>query len=264
MDIKPIGKKGDKVSFLVKGVSPAFLNSVRRTAMEEVPVMAIEDVEFRSNNSVLYDEMIGLRLGLIPFETDLKSYNLPSECKCNGEGCARCQLKMTLKAKGPGIVYASQIKTKDPKVKPVYPKIPIVSLLDGQEVEVEATAVLGKGKVHAKWCPGLVYYQNVPVIKVLKDDEASRIVDSLPKQKILEKKGNKVVVNDDELMSDPSFAELVEGMSKSIEVTYEEDNFIVTIESWGQLTPKEIMNSVCEIMEAKLENFVKLVKESDK
>jgi len=107
--------------------------------------MAIEDVEVRKNSSSLYDEMIAHRLGLIPLTTDLKSYNLPSECKCEGKGCARCQLVLTLSAKGPGIVYSSSLKSKDPKVKPVFDNFPIVKLLKGQEIELEATATLGTG-----------------------------------------------------------------------------------------------------------------------
>ena len=91
-------KEKGKLSFIIKDTTPAFVNTLRRIMVEEVPTMAIEDVEFRKNNSILYDEMIAHRLGLISLKTDLKSYNLPENCKCKGEGCARCQLKLTLKA----------------------------------------------------------------------------------------------------------------------------------------------------------------------
>ena len=92
-------KEKNKVSFVLMNSTPSFANVIRRAIIEEVPVMAIEDVEFRKNNSILYDEIIAHRLGLLPLTTDLKSYNLSSECKCKGKGCARCQLKLTLKAK---------------------------------------------------------------------------------------------------------------------------------------------------------------------
>src|SRR3989338_5724411 len=123
-------KEEGKISFIIKDTTPAFANTLRRIMIEEVPTMAIEDVEFSKNNSILYDEMVAHRLGLVPLKTDLKSYNLPEKCKCNGEGCARCQLKFELKAiKGAGTVYASELKSKDPAVKPFYPKMPIVKLL---------------------------------------------------------------------------------------------------------------------------------------
>src|SRR3989344_4066327 len=81
MEIKLLenNKKEGKVSFMIKKTSPAFANSLRKYILEKVPAMAIEDVEFRKNGSILYDEMIAHRLGLIPLSTDLKSYNLPQE-----------------------------------------------------------------------------------------------------------------------------------------------------------------------------------------
>ncbi|MBN2421287.1 DNA-directed RNA polymerase subunit D, partial [Candidatus Woesearchaeota archaeon] len=107
MEIKLIKKQPDynRATFTIKDATPAFVNALRRTITEAVPVMAIEDVEFKNNSSVLYDEILALRLGLIPFKTDLSSYNVPSECTCNGEGCAKCTLALTLSAKGPCIVY---------------------------------------------------------------------------------------------------------------------------------------------------------------
>ncbi len=257
METKLIQHEKDKTILLVKGVTPALMNSIRRTITEEVPVIAIEDLEIRQNNSALYDEILSLRLGLIPLTTDLKNYNLPDECKCKGEGCAMCQLKLTLKAKGPGMVYASQIKSKDPKVKPVYPKIPIVNLLEGQELEIELTAILGKGKEHAKWSPGIAYYQLVPEITIVKDDEAEKIVNALPKQKVLEKKGSKVSVNKDEILKDPKIAEILEGASDAIKVEYQEDNFIFTVESWGQLSTKEMIAEATKILKNKSDEFAK-------
>ena len=124
--------------------------------------------------------MIAHRLGLLSLTTDLKSYNLTKKCKCKGEGCARCQLKLTLKAKGPATVYASEIKSKDAAVKPVFPKTPIVKLLKGQDLELEATAVLGTGKEHMKWSPGLVYYKYKPSIEIGNVKSPEAVVEACP------------------------------------------------------------------------------------
>ncbi|MBW2994491.1 DNA-directed RNA polymerase subunit D, partial [Candidatus Woesearchaeota archaeon] len=159
-------KKTGRVDVLLKNTTAALANTIRRTIIDSVPTMAIEEVEFRKNDSVLYDEILAHRLGLIPLKTDLKSYMLPENCKCKGEGCARCTLKLILKAKGPGTVYASDIKSKDPKIKPVYPKMIIVKLLKGQELELEATAILGHGNDHVKFSPGLVWFNAEPKITV--------------------------------------------------------------------------------------------------
>ena len=153
-------KEQGKLSFILKDSNPVFANTLRRLMVGEVPTMAIEDIDFLKNNSILYDEMIAHRLGLIPLKTDLKSYNLPDKCKCEGKGCNRCQLKMVLKnTKGSGTVYASEIKSKDPAVKPVYGDMPVVKLLKGQTLELEATAILGRGKHHVKWSPCHAYYK---------------------------------------------------------------------------------------------------------
>ncbi|MEM2874013.1 MAG: DNA-directed RNA polymerase subunit D [Candidatus Nanoarchaeia archaeon] len=142
MKISVLKQTENEITFIIDGVGPAFLNALRRAAAFEVPVLAIEDVYFTQNSSVLYDEIIAHRLGLIPLKTDLKSYNLPEECSCKGKLCAKCSVKGTLKAKGPATVYAEDLKFKDPAVKAVYGKIPIVKLLEGQNIELEFVVCL--------------------------------------------------------------------------------------------------------------------------
>jgi DNA-directed RNA polymerase subunit D len=200
-------EKKDRAIVSISGIDTAYANTLRRLMGFEVPVMAIEDVEFRKNTSILYDESVAHRLGLVPLSTDLKAYDMPKDCKCKGIGCASCTVKLTLKSEGPCTVYASDIKSKDPAIKPIYGKMPIAKLLEGQEIELEATAVLGQGKEHSKWCPGLIFY---------------KLPDS------------------------------------------DKDEFIFTIESWGQLTPKEIVLKAIELYNKQLEEFAELVKAIDK
>ena len=90
-----------RMKIALKGVTPAIANTIRRCSLDLVPTMAIREVEFTKNSSVLYDEMIAHRLGLLVLSTDLKSYTVPAECSCEGVGCSKCTLKLTLKAKGP-------------------------------------------------------------------------------------------------------------------------------------------------------------------
>src|SRR3989339_399379 len=229
-------KEKNKVSFVLINSSPSFANIIRRMVTEDVPVMAIEDVEFRKNSSILYDEMIAHRLGLLPLTTDLKSYNLPSKCKCEGKGCARCQLKLTLKAKGPGTIYASEMHTRDAEIKPVYPKMPIVKILKNQSLELEATAVLGQGKEHVKWSPGHIYYKNKPIIEIdiKKCDGCGKCVEQCP-TKTMEIKDNKAVVSKDHLLDCHLCNACIEACPKeAVKVTGTND-FVFYLESWGQL-----------------------------
>ena len=254
-------KKG-KLSFEISGIDAAYVNTLRRLFMTEVPVLAIEDVEFRKNDSGLYDELIAHRLGLVPFRTDLKSYNLPSACKCKGEGCARCQLKMTLKAKGPGTVYASDIKTKDPKVKPVYGKMPIVKLLDNQELELEATAVMGLGKAHAKWSPCLAFYRELADIKIESQPEDKELIVERCPVDAFELKGDKLILTD--TASDCTLCGECPALSKGkIKVT-PSGTYLMSVESWGQLEPEDIVAEAMKQFEGQLEEFAELLAKAAK
>lgn len=250
-------KASQKLSFVLKNSNASFANALRRIMKDEVPVMAIEDVEFRKNSSVLYDEMIAHRLGLIPLTTDLKSYNLPEECKCEGKGCARCQLSVTLKARGPAVVYASDIKTKDPAVKPVHPKTPIVKLLKGQVLELEATAVLGKGREHMKWSPAHVYYSYLPKITVTHNQEKfEQFADKYPPQ--IFGQDRKI---DRNLINTPALIDACEGICEDlVKVERDPNSFVFYVESWGQLAPKKIVMEASSIFEKKLDEVIELAK----
>ena len=259
--VKLSGKKDknkDRMSFEIAGVDISYANTLRRLFMNEVPVLAVEDVEFRKNDSGLYDEILAHRLGLIPFKTDLKSYNLASECKCKGKGCAHCQLKMTLKAKGPGTVYASDIKTKDPKVKPVYPKMPIVKLLDGQHLELEATAVMGLGKVHAKWNPCLAYYKDMVDISIEKQpDNKEEIVEQCPVDIFTIKKDKLEVVK--EKVDDCILCDACVNLSDDKIKVQSNGSYLLSVESWGQLEPKEIVVKAIDAYNQQLDEFTDLL-----
>lgn len=157
MDIKVLSKDQDTLRFVLSGVKPAFANALRRIMVSEVPIMAIDDVMILENNSVMYDEILAHRLGLIPITTDLESYNLPEECTCKSElGCSKCRASLSLEIEASDpveVVYSSHLKPENPEIRPVSDKIPIVKLAQGQRVKLEAFARLGKGRTHAKWQP---------------------------------------------------------------------------------------------------------------
>lgn len=258
MEIKTLSKDKDKLTFLIKGINFVIANTIRRLIIDKVPCMAIEEVNFLKNSSALYDEIIAHRLGLVPFKTDLKSYVLKEDCRCKGKGCARCQLNIKLKEKGPCTVYSEGLKTRDPKVKPVYGKMPIVKLLKGQDLEIEAVAVLGEGEDHQKFSPGLAFYKAYPEFDIKTCSACGKCVEQCP-PKILKLAGKKVKVTDVEKCTLCKACEDV-CPSKSIKVEGSKENFIFYIESFGQLKPKEMVLKAADIFDKKLDEFNKQVK----
>ncbi len=246
-------KKSGAVTFLLKNSTPAFANALRRLMIDSVPVMAIEDVEFVQNNSALYDEMLAHRLGLVPLTTDLKSYDIKNP---EDEYSAKNSLKLSLKAKGPCTVYAGDLKSKDPKVKPAFPKIPLVKLLKGQDLEFEATAILGVGKTHVKFTPCLAWYMYKP--KVVVDNnhkDFDKFKDKYPSQVF---NNGKI---DAKLIEQHNLFEACDGVNDEI-VKIEKDptQFIFSVESWGQLSASEIVATAADRFTELLNEFADALK----
>ncbi len=247
MEVNVLRQEENKIDFLIKGVDSTFVNTIRRMIIAEVPVLAIEEVTFLKNTSALYDEFIAHRLGLTPLKTDLKSYSLPE--KPEDLEKPSCHLNLNLKAKGPCTVYSSDLVSQDPKIQPVYNKIPIVKLEKGQVLELEAVAIMGQGKNHTKFSPGLAYYRNYPKIKAVKDSKY------------------KVEINNDNVKIDNVNYKIIDPkleayQDSAIEIEPVEDEFIFSIESWGQLNPKEILITALEFISNKLEDFNRKLKKA--
>jgi DNA-directed RNA polymerase subunit D len=249
MDVKVADKKNGSLTLVISDIKPSMINSVRRAIVSEVPTLSIEDVDFLENSSSLFDEIIAHRLGLVPIVTDLKVLNFQHECVCKGEGCPSCTLKLTLEKEGPCTVYSDDLKSEDKKMKPIK-GIPIVKLGRGQRLVLEATAILGKGKEHAKWQPANVGYKNFPQVEVSTQCiDCSECVDACP-VKILESKGKKVKVTDvEKCILCNSCVEVCD--QDAIKVTPTEGKYIFNIESFGALEPDEIFRSACTILEEK-------------
>lgn len=153
--LEVINKNDKKMSVKLKGIPLQYANTLRRICLNGVPVFAIDTVDIIENSSVLPDEGLAHRLGLIPLKTDLSRFNEPSKCDCQSEtGCSNCRVMLVLDSGDSDTtrtVLSNEISSEDESVKPVSDKIAIVELTQGQKIKVECYARLGRGTEHAKW-----------------------------------------------------------------------------------------------------------------
>ncbi len=253
--IKIIEKKKNKISFEAD-IKESLANAIRRSALE-IPILAIEEVEFIKNDSALYDEVLAHRLGLVPLSVD-KSIKEQDKCTCKGKGCNKCTVDLKIKTKGPCTVYSKELKGR---VKSVYENIPLVILEKGQELELVAKARLGEATEHTKFSPGLVYYRNLAKIEIDKScDQCKECVEACP-QKVLQVGKEKIEVKD--IYKCDLCRACVEACKQqgknAIKVT-KDDNLVFFIESWGQLKPEEIFKHAVEALNNNLKEVEKQIK----
>lgn len=157
----------DRADFVLENVDLAFANSLRRTMLAEVPTMAIDLVEVDENTSVLADEFIAHRLGLIPLNSkQIEDVLYTRDCDCD-QYCENCSVTLTMHAKCTGDeimrVYARDLVVAEPRPNewvgnPVITDEAglgsvICKLRKGQEVRMKCIAKKGIAKEHAKWAP---------------------------------------------------------------------------------------------------------------
>jgi len=133
-----------KISIKLKGVTLQYANALRRICLNGIPIYAIDTVDMIENSSVLADEGITHRLGLIPLKTDLSR---------SDESDSRIMLTLDSgdDTETGRTVTSAELSSDDKVVKPSSDQIPIIHLAPGQKLKFEAYARLGRGTEHAKW-----------------------------------------------------------------------------------------------------------------
>jgi len=225
------------------------MNALRRTIMSNVPVLAIENVSIYDNSSVMFDEMLCHRIGLLPIKTDLKDYKLGDK------------VKLVLEKEGPCTVYSKDIKCTDPKIEVIHKHVPVVKLKKDQHVKMEMEALMGVGKDHVKWQPALVSYYEVPTLVQEKEVKNSEEILKQAPNGWLDVKAGKFFLKDPyETQFSKEFLEKISNGILSLE--FEKDSFVLSIETHGSLSSKEILESAIDVLSEKLEVFEKEIKKS--
>lgn len=191
LDVK--SKTDEKIVFHMSGVDAPIANALRRILIAEVPTMAVETVNIYNNSSILQDEVLAHRLGLVPIKVDprlfeYKDVDSRDQAVQQGDGSvedgegeteentlvfhlkARCQLDLTKDQELPiderlinGSIYSRQLEWvpigkqaetfADNPPTVVHPNILLARMRPGQELDLELKCEKGLGKDHAKWSP---------------------------------------------------------------------------------------------------------------
>lgn len=227
----------DKLVF-TGNIKVSLANAIRRS-VAEVPVLAISEADIYKNDSALYDEIITHRLGLIP----LKNQKMK-----DGE---TVEYKLKAKGKDDGVMVLAKELGDDV----IYPETPIVLLSDGQEIELVARARAGRGIDHARFTPGLFVYKHLANIKLSGDGEKQTELAELYPE-VFEKFGDKIKVKN------AAACELDQEDMESypgVEIKFG-DSLVFSIESWGQMSAKDIFTGACKALKDNLAQVTKALK----
>ncbi|GAB6861327.1 DNA-directed RNA polymerase subunit D [Haloplanus litoreus] len=229
-EVEFIERDDRNARFLVRGVSPAFANGIRRAMIADVPTFSIDTVRFVENSSVMFDEMIGLRLGLVPLTTPLDDFEV-------GE-----TVTLALDVEGPATAYSGDIETSEPLVEPADDNIPVIELKEQQRIELEADAVLETGRDHAKHQGGVaVGYRHLQRVEVLGD--AGEFDEQEPNilRGVIETEDGELVATDE---FDHDLTTRYPG--KELEVTDVPDAFVFHVETDGSFSVEELVTRAAE------------------
>jgi len=238
--VELIELRENRAKFLLRGAKPSFANAIRRACLSEVPTLALDEISIYDNTSVLFDEQLSLRLGLLPLKAeDLDQFVVQDECECGGVGCPACQVTMTLSAEGPGTVYSRDVMFADPGVMVAYKNIPIVILGEGEKLMLEGVVTLNRGTVHAKWQAGtLCGYKNLPEILIGEScDGCGKCVEVCPRNILVMEKG--VLKVTDQVSCSICKLCVDECGKGAIQVVPIRDTFVMKIDSDGSISAKD-------------------------
>jgi len=223
-DVEFIEHDDREVRFVVRGLTPAFANGIRRAILADVPTLSIDTVRFVENSSVMFDEVLAHRLGMVPLTTP------------DGEFEEGDVVTLALDVEGPGTAYSGDLVSSDPLVEPADKNVPLIDLKENQRLELEADAVIGVGRDHAKHQGGVaVGYRHLQTVSV--DGDAAEYEDEEPQiiRGVIEEDGELVPTEE----FDNDLTERYPG--KEVTVSDVPEAFVFHVESDGSMPVEELV-----------------------
>ncbi|KAK7463709.1 DNA-directed RNA polymerase core subunit rpc40 [Stygiomarasmius scandens] len=272
------------IEFDIVGVDASIANAFRRIMIAEVPTVAAERVYIFNNTSVVQDEVLSHRIGLVPLNVDPRNLDMKADVEDPGTDrdtiifrahilCER-NPKAPKGSEDPKELYKNHeflsshlvwqpageqasLMMKD--IGPLNLNIVLAKLRPGQEIEMELHAVKGVGKDHAKFSPvATASYRLHPNIVITKPIPMHRaeefkncfapgvvVVDRVKKVVKIDPKGMRNDTVTREVLRDPEFSDMVQ-------LSRIRDFFIFNVESESAYAPEELLPEAINIMRGKI------------
>ncbi|XP_062589109.1 inactive tyrosine-protein kinase 7-like [Saccostrea cucullata] len=277
----------DEMEFDMVGVDAAIANAFRRILLAEVPTMAIEKVHIYNNTSIIQDEVLAHRLGLIPIKADPRLFEYKTEGEeASPEDSIIFQLKVKCtknsQAKDttdPDELYKDHKVTtkhlkwiamkgqdtifKEGDLRPVNDDILIAKLRPGQEIDLRVYCNKGIGKDHAKFSPvATASYRLLPEIN-LKTRITGALAEKLqscfsPGVIAIDKINGEKVARVENPRKDTCSREVFrhDDLKDLVELKKIRDHFIFSVESTGILAPDILVEEAIKVLMKKCQDFL--------
>lgn len=284
LDIKISHLAGRSTNFDLINIDTSIANAFRRIMIAEVPSVAAETVYIFNNTSVIQDEVLAHRIGLIPLNVDpdvlqwvdpavdeKERYNdnntivmsLDVSCSKNPHAPEGATDPKVLYRNSS--VYAKDLKFepqgrqeqifKDSPVLPCDPNILLAKLRPGQEISLRVHCILGIGSDHAKFSPvATASYRLMPVIDIkepIRGLQAKKFQKCFPSGVIGIDEHDQAYVAD--ARKDTVSREVLrhEEFEGKVKLGRKRTHFIFNIESTGAMSPLEIFLKSVRILKNK-------------
>jgi len=255
MKINIMKREKDLLVFEMLNTDASIANALRRIMIAEVETVAIKDIGMSINTSIIVDEVLVHRIGLVPFNVDPERLN-PGET-LDFDLHALCQQGKEANVYSSSLAWIpsgdQEARFADCPPRPIHDDILLAKLLPGQEIFLRAQLVAGEGRDHAKWSPvATASYRTMPHIKVSSPTKiAADLVQSCPKNVFDIEDSETVVVARPLQCTMCRECLRPEGWDQVVTLARIADHFIFSIESVGMLTPEEIFKRAIKILARK-------------
>mmetsp|Transcript_5942 Transcript_5942/g.8944 ORF Transcript_5942/g.8944 Transcript_5942/m.8944 type:complete len:347 (+) Transcript_5942:94-1134(+) len=297
LQISLFSQSDDELTFDLSGIDVSIANALRRIMLSEVPTMAVENVYIEMNTSIIFDEVLAHRLGLIPINADPRKFKMvEKEVSDEKGGKTRevfnedntiiftlnkvCKRPVHIPSVVDGRPYTENIYSSDFKwqpqgnqsqtfpdgISPLYPDILIAMLRPGQEISLEMHCRKGNGMDHAKFSPvATSSYRLHPKITITKDldeDSAEKLVQICPMNVFdIEDVGSVKTAKVARPRNCTMCRECIRGPGWSDRIKLERisNHFIFKVESCSALKSAEILLESVQILRQKCAAFINMV-----